>query len=376
MTKVLHVITTTDTGGAETVLARLVTNMDPRRFENEIVSLKGVGEVGWSLHKAGFAVEDAAFDRNPARGMWHLVRHIRERGPDIVQTWLPHADLFGGLAARAAGIRRIAWNLRSSDLHPEAFRRTTRTVVRVCAQLSNRLPAQIVCGSEAAREFHRSLGYRAGRVVVIDNGFDVPGRLPDLERERLRESWGLPSNACVITRVARFHPHKDYATFVAAAATVLRSHINAHVLMCGEGVTAENATLREWIEATGFRERFHLLGQRSDVREIYGVSDIACSSSIGEGFPNVVGEAMAHGVPVVATDVGDSARIVGDTGHVVPPRDVDQLASALLSLVTDSADRLARGIRAVRRIERLFGLDRMVEAYERLYDTLIDDVRD
>jgi glycosyltransferase involved in cell wall biosynthesis len=176
----------------------------------------------------------------------------------------------------------------------------------------------------------------------------------------------------LVGRAARFDPQKDLRAFVRAAATVMRGDDRVRAVMCGKSLDRDNPRLVAWVAATGFGERFHLLGRRDDMPEIYAALDLACSSSVaGEAAPNAIGEAMAHGLPVVTTDVGDSALLVGATGWVVAPGDVDALAAARAEAVSLPGDaRAARGERARDRIAERFSLDGMVHRYEDLYERL------
>ena len=264
-----------------------------------------------------------------------LAKWLREDRPDVIQTWMYHADLIGGLAAKLAGGIPLAWGIRQSNLSDQGSRRLTIHTMRMCAQVSRWLPARIVCCSEASQRVHAALGYATEKMIVIPNGFDLRAYKPDsAARESVRAELQIPADAPVIGLVGRFDPQKDHHTFVCAAALLHRSRPDVHFLLCGDDVTWENAELRGWIEEAGIRKQCRLLGRRNDLSRLTAALDIAASSSsFGEGFPNVIGEAMACGVPCVVTDVGDSALIVGQTGRVVPPQNPKELANALSELV-------------------------------------------
>ena len=156
----------------------------------------------------------------------------------------------------------------------------------------------------------------------------------------------------------------------AGRSSVLRS-------MCGTGVDDANEAIAAPIRRAGARERFHLLGRRDDVPQVTAALDILVSSSIyGEGFPNVLGEAIACAVPCVTTNVGDSAMVVGETGRVTRPHDPAALSSAIAALLAlDPEDRDALGRAARRRVEEHFALPRVVDRFESLYDEVTDHVR-
>jgi glycosyltransferase involved in cell wall biosynthesis len=277
-----------------------------------------------------------------------------------------HADLAGLLAARWAGRPPVIWNVRHSHLGP-GTRPATRAVARACALLT-RGPRRIVVGSEAARRAHAALGYDAGRMVVILNGFDVDVLRPDpAGRAAVRGELGIPDGALVVGTAARAHPDKDHDTLLAALDRVAGEDPRVHPVLCGDGV-ADGTPLGDRVRARAWGGRARLLGMRPDVGRLMAGWDVAVCSSRTEGFPNAVGEAMACGVPCVTTDVGDAAALVGDTGVVVPPRRPAALAEGMRSvLALDAAARAGLGRRARARIVEEFSLQRMVAQYHDLY---------
>lgn len=348
------------------MLAKLVTRSDRIRFQHTVVSLLAVGPIGEKIKAAGIPVYSLGMRRGvpSAAGLWRLLVLLRQAAPAVVQTWLYHADLLGllgGLIARAP----VIWNIRSSYHHG-----LHSPVTKVCAWLS-RLPAVVVVNSEAGREIHAGVGYRPREWQWIPNGFDLDAFVPDQPaRASVRQELGLPGDALLIGMIARYDPQKDFSTFARAAGLLLREGPAATFLLAGDGITAENGTLSQLLDADGVAGMVRLLGRRHDVPRLMAALDVATlSSSYGEGFPNVVGEAMACGVPCVVTDVGASATIVGDTGRVVPPRDPAALAAAWGELLTlPSEERSALGERARARVEANFGLDHIVREYEDLYE--------
>src|SRR5690606_25925134 len=229
------------------------------------------------------------------------------------------------------------------------------------------------CCSHAARRLHVEQGYRDDRFLVIPNGFDMDRFRPsDDARRALREELGLPSDALLVGLVARWHPVKDHAGFLRAAGIVSRAHPDARYLLVGSDCDRSNAALAGLVDEIGLAGRVHLLGARDDIARVTAALDVAASSSTGEAFPNVLGEAMSCGVPCVTTDVGDSAHIVGDTGRVVPPRDPRALATALSELVGMSREqRVELGRRARERVRDNFELGRVVGLYEAAFGGLL-----
>lgn len=370
--KVLFVITTLNTGGAEISLRKLIVSLIAKRqYEINVVSLSDIGPVGQSLLQAGISVE--ALNMKPGRpnllALWRLVRLIRTYQPNVVSTWLYHADLLGGIAARLAGVRSVVWGIRSADVHSDKTKRLTRGVVRVCSMLSSWIPARIACCSLRARDVHVELGYDEGKFHVISNGFDLGNYFPDEEAYvSVRVELGLTPDTPLIGLIARFHPIKNPEGFVEAAATLAARRPDVHFLMVGHGNDATNAALAGWIQQWGLERRVHLLGLRQDIARLSAALDVAALTSWSEAFPTVVGESMACGVPCVVTDVGDAAYIVGDTGLVVPAGDMKGMANGWLQLLSlPKVERRALGQRARQRVADNFDISVMVKRFEAVF---------
>jgi glycosyltransferase involved in cell wall biosynthesis len=377
--KVAHVITSLDANGAQLMLYRLLTAQQSARVDSLVISLTETGPVGEKLRSLGIPVAALGMcATRPTPGdLIRLATHLRRFGPSVVQTWMYHADLIGGLASRGAGNSPVVWGIHNSNLDPAVCKRQTIWVAKACARLSGRLPTRIVCCSESARIAHVTLGYADEKMVVIPNGFDLDEFKPDPgARESVRQELGIPPEGLVVGIVSRFHPHKDLQTFVEAARRMRARRDDTHFILCGDGLTWENPELAGWIEGAGLSAHCRLLGKRNDVARLQASFDIGCLSSCGEAFPLVVGEAMACGVPCVVTDVGDSALIVGETGRVVPPRDPAALAHALCELgAMGRHGRLQLGTTARDRIARLFSLPVTCDRYTWLYEELVEHAK-
>lgn len=356
---VLHVITGLDTGGAERMLANLCIAQHRDGASPAVVSLSPGGSQRDRLQAAGVAVQDLGLRRgvpNPL-ALFRLAGIIRREQPAVIQSWMYHADLVALLSLWLSGRRsrtRIFWGVRCSDVDLGAYPVPLRIVVRLCALLS-RFTDGVVFNSRAGRIAHRKLGYRHRRSVVVDNGFDTSAFAPDIAaRRQVRQELGLPEDAFVVATVARYDTMKGYDTLLAA----LRRSRDVVCLAIGTGT-----------ETLAGKTRVTPLGERDDVPRLLSAVDALVSSShFGEGFSNAIGEAMASGLPVVATDVGDAARIVGDAGIIVRPRDADALESALARLRDDADLRRDLGERARAQIDRSYGLQRSIDAFEALHD--------
>jgi glycosyltransferase involved in cell wall biosynthesis len=370
--RVTHLITDLDVGGAERVLSRLVAGSNPDRVRHNVICMMRPGRVAAELEAAGCSVRTLGMKRGGAsagalvRLAWML---RRERTP-ILQTWLYHADLLGSLAGRLAGVRSIVWNVRCSDMDLSCYPPSTGQVLRALRHLS-RWPVAVIANSDVGRVAHEFLGLRPRRWEVIPNGFEI-ATPPATARAQLRQELALAPDTPMLGMLARFDPMKDHATFLHAASQLALRRPDVAFVLAGRGVTPDNAELQRLIAEGGLGGRVHMLGERADNIAILAALDVATlSSAFGEGCPNVIGEAMSCGVPCVATSVGDTARLIADTGLCVPPRDAEGLAGAWEDLlIRPAGQREALGARARERIRRYYGLDAMVARYLNLYEGL------
>lgn len=371
--KVTHIIGGLGVGGANVMLYKLVSLMDREAFKTEVFTLTGIGPIGERVRALGIPVRNLGMRRrapNPF-ALLQLAFWLRQNPPDVVQTWGYHSDLIGGLASRLAGSAKVMWGIRHTDLDPHIEKRRTIWTAKACARLSPWVPSQIVCCARSSRRVHMKMGYESSKMVVIPNGFDLTAFKPDpTARLSVRSELGISEAAPLIGLVARYHPQKDHRNFIQAAERFNKYEPDAHFILCGEGISWTNIELAAWIKATGISRNFHLLGVREDVPRLTAALDIATvSAASGEAFPNVIGEAMACGVPCVVTDVGDSALIVGETGLVVPAKNSSALQAGWVELLLgmNRDQRIQLGLKARGRILETFSLSTIVEKYEQLY---------
>lgn len=375
--RVMHVISGLLHGGAETVLFRLAT-APGGTVRHTVVSMRGEGVMGARLREAG--VEVICLDMQGwtgnVHGLWRLYRLLRERRPDVVQTWMYHADLIAGLVARLAGIRAVAWGVRNSGVSLGESSRSSRIAAWACARVSAWVPGVIVACARKAAEVHRAWGYRADRVLVVPNGYDLDVWHPDAAgAAELRARWGVPEGAPLLGSVARWNPLKDHENLLAALALSVRTHPDLRCVLIGLGMSRDNADLIAMARHYGLLDHLIFLGRRDDVPVLMRALDIHVLSSKAEGFPNVVSEAMASGVACVVTDVGDAADIVGEHGWVVPPEDASALAGAIDQAVEAVRDPQwpARRDAARASVERRYSLRTMVDRYETVWRRLAAD---
>ncbi len=362
--KVMHVITGLDVGGAEGMLYALATAPAARELDQSVVSLVPGGHYAAALRQAGVRVESLNIRGvfSLPGGLVALARMIGSEAPDIVQGWMYHADLLSLAALYLSGRRkrtRLAWGLRCSVLTGPEFAPALRIARRLWIALSGR-PDAIIANSKAGIDLHAALGMHPRLALIINNGIDTTRFRPDPQaRARLRRDWNVPGAARLIAHVARVDPLKDHATFLAA----MERLPEARAILVGRGT--EDLPRRANVTA---------LGQRDDVPAVLAAADIAVSSSIGEGFSNVLAEGMAAGLPAAATDVGAARLILGDSGAICPPGDPNALAQALRTLLEEPPAQWQNRREAVRRrVLENFSLDRAAAAFITAYRALLEN---
>lgn len=367
--KILHIIVGLNVGGAELMLKRLVLGSQQRGFyAHEVVSLTDLGVVGEALQKAGVRVHTLGLRKNAQASLvpFRLRRLITQRRPDVVQTWMYHADLLGGLAARSVGIRHIVWGVRTTDVSTVASR-ITPWLQKICARLSWSVPTHIVCAAEVSRRVHVAAGYDDAKMQVIANGFDLQALGQIITpRAVLRQQIGVDDDQVLIGSVGRFDAEKNPHLFVALAARLSPHHPQLRFVMVGRGQEWDNAELAGWIDQHGLRDRFFLLGQRSDVPDCLRAMDVFVLHSKTEGFPNVLGEAMAVGTLAVSLDVGDAAFLLDQPALV--GQDVDDLERIVRQVLSWSPEQRQQVAEAnQQRIARQFGMEAAIAHFENLY---------
>ncbi|MGF1644437.1 MAG: glycosyltransferase family 4 protein [Thiotrichales bacterium] len=369
--KVVHIITGLGRGGAEGALFRLVAALRERHTMS-VISLGDDGVYGQRLRALGIPVHALRLGpgRSPAIMLFRLFRLLRNERPDVVQTWLNHADLLGGIAARLAGRDALVWGLRHSRLDPATQSKSARWVASACTRLAPRLPTRIIACSADSAATHQAVGYPEGKLRVVGNGFDLDRLRPDFAAgQALRRTWRVADDTPLVGTVASFSQEKDHANLLAALAQLAPRIPDWRCVLVGRGLTSANAELVDAARAFGVYEHLILAGERADIPAVMNALDLHVLPSRTEGFPNVIGEAMACGTPCVATDVGDAARIIGDAGWTAPPRDPTALAASIEQALDAIGARGKAGLGAVcrRRIEQHFGMDTMLRAYETIW---------
>ncbi|MBW7857902.1 MAG: glycosyltransferase [Leptonema sp. (in: Bacteria)] len=364
---IIHIITGLSNGGAEAVLYRLCIN--DSQAKHTVISLMDMGKYGPLLVDQGVEVHylNMPAGRVTWTGLKKLYSLLKTLKPSVVQTWMYHADLIGGVIARLAGIKNIFWNIRHTFLEKGKSKLTTRIVARLCAGFSYWVPQKIICCALKALEVHAAIGYQRSKMIVIGNGYELDKFAPnntDANKIRKELSINLPIN--LIGMVSRYHPLKDH-TNLFKALSLAKKQVSFKCLLVGQGLSKLNTELYNLIVENQLKDDIFLLEQRSDIASIMNALDVHVLSSSSEAFPNVIAEAMACGTPCVTTDVGDAALIVGDTGWVVPISNPQAVADAILQAIFEKQKNTEqwqkRKERARQRIVENFSIEKMIANY-------------
>jgi glycosyltransferase involved in cell wall biosynthesis len=369
--KICFVITGLNVGGAQIMLIKLLESLNRARFLPSVVCLGVEGPLASRIRNLGIEVFclDVPEGRWSLSGLIKLVKRLKQLKPQLLQGWMYHGNLAAQIATLAGFLRiPVIWNIRGShtELTKEQF--STAIAIVVCGPLSY-LARTVINNSSVSMRLHiKRLRYSQSNVAIIPNGFDTEQFKPSpMARRLLMSRVGLTSEKKLIGHIARLHPMKDHMTLLRAAALLLRDRRDVHFVLIGEGVDA-SSRLSELADTLGIAEHVHMLGQQEIPNLIPGFDLVTLTSAFGEGFPNVIGEAMASGVPCVVTDVGDCAYLVDDTGEVVLPKDVLALADRwrhILDLPESELLQLRKRARA--RMVEHFSLGAVVAQYEGLY---------
>jgi glycosyltransferase involved in cell wall biosynthesis len=354
-----------DVGGAERQMIGLAAGLHRAGWRVRVLTFYDGGTLTSDLIGQGVAVESLH-----KRGRWdvvgfglRLVRQLRRDRPDIVHGYLVTPNVVSAIVKAFVGRPRVVWGVRASNMEFGRYGRLSSVLFAMSCGLS-RFADLIICNSNAGKDFHASRGYPRSRMVVVPNGIDSTRFRPDaVARQSIRAEWGVTEGEVLVGLVARLDPMKDHVTFLHGAALVAADRKDARFVCVGQGPAPYGDMLERLATDLGLDARLIWAGERTDLPAVYNALDLAVSSSTyGEGFSNVVAEAMATGVPCVVTDVGDSRFIVGDAGWVCRRSSPSDLAGAIASALS-SATRLAEfGDRARRRVTTEFSEDRREQA--------------
>lgn len=369
MKKIMHISTGLENGGAEGVLYRLCKH--DKQNTHIVISLIGEGKYGPLLEAQGIKVHclNMPAGKVTLKGLITLYKLIKKSQADVIQTWMYHADLLGGLVAKLARAKSIYWNVRHSTIEVEHSKKALVLVAKACSILSKWVPKKIIYCAEQAKATHEELGYDSSKSIIIGNGYDLDlFTVNKAGASIFRNSIGLGQSKLLLGMVGRYNPQKDHLNLLQALSLVKKAGYKFKCVLIGREIERNNQILFEQVYNLKLTEEVILLGQRTDIPHIMNALDInVLASSFGEGFPNVLAEAMACGTPCVTTNVGDAGLIVKSTGWVVSPRNYNELADAIISAIKEKELQnekwLNRSKECRKRVEDNFGINSMINNY-------------
>jgi glycosyltransferase involved in cell wall biosynthesis len=369
---VIHIITGLNDGGAEAVLYRLC--LSDKSFNHIVVSLMDEGKYGSLLADNDIKVYCLRMKRGriSLAGLLKLYKIIRNLNPNVVQTWMYHADLIGGFVSRLAGIKNVVWGVHHTNLVKGGSKLSTIILVRINAILSNFIPKNIIYCAHKSKHVHEEVGYNISKAFVIGNGYNINQFFIDKYiRDSFRNKLNLTNEENLLGMVGRYDPLKDHLNLVMALNKIIKAGYNIKLILVGKDLDINNRRLINQIKENELLDKIFLMGQRNDISAVMNALDLNILSSLSEAFPNVLPEAMACGTPCVTTDVGDAALIVGNTGWVVPPKDPLLLANAIMQALDEKQlnqhQWLDRKYKCRSRIVDNFCIERMVSNYHNVW---------
>ncbi len=374
MIKIAFIITGLSRGGAERMLIKLLKSMDRTRYTPAVFCLTDNLTLSPELEAIGVSVHHYRLN-SPLYLGYHLIKFIRDCrafSPDILQGWMYHGNILAWIVRRFCQAKLI-FGIRATLYGFKLEKPQTRLMIRLGGILS-KFADRIIYVSQIAREHHEAIGYAPHHACVLANGFELDKFKPnDTYRQDYRLRMGVMDHEILIGYFARFHKIKGHLDLIEAFSQVHRRFPHTKLALAGLSLDESNIMIQEALRHFKLTNHVLLLGELSTPERILPTLDIFASPSHQEGFPNVVGEAMACQIPCVVTDVGDSALCVGDTGIVVPAMAPDQLAQGLCQMIQDP-NRVALGVRARERIETEFALSAIVKKYEKVYDSIVTEI--
>lgn len=371
--KVVHIIIGLNVGGAELMLERLVINSNKsNKFSHSIISLTDLGVLGSRLKSEGiqvYSLEMTSLMSAP-KTLIKLNKLLSAIKPDIVQTWMYHADLIGGLAAKLSNVKNIIWGIRNTELN-SANNFSRKAIVSLCAKLSYFVPNHIVCVANTAMQKHVDQGgYDSSKTLVIPNGFDTNKFQPNLnQRNTLRSKLGIKPNDLVIGNIGRFDPVKNHEKFIKACINLMEKGYEFKVLLAGREVSLNNTVIARLFKDNSLINNFIFLGEIDDTPSFYNAIDVFCLCSSTEGFPNVLGEAMLTGKACFSTDAGDAWTILSNNGYRIKTPTTDDISAALeANIFKNTKNRLNDiGLSARESIISKYSINQIISQFESLY---------
>ena len=369
--KVAHISTSLETGGAEVQLLRLLSGLDKNKFEMIVISLHNETYLADQARELGIPVHSLQLKKNPFN-LRKAYRILKEFNPDVIHGTMYEGGVVGTLFNKFLPKKPpVIWTVHEPLEHYDKEPIRKRLQLRTWGLIS-KLPACMMYVSTLNKEQHLAWGFNNDKAIVIPNGVDTNKCSPNKAAGmKVRESLGIPEDAFVIGKIARFHRQKNHIGFMHSATILSKKLPHVHFMLVGTNIDDNNVELTALAKDLGIRDKVHMLGNRDDIPDVVNAFDLATLTSFGEAFPLTLGEAMVSGVPCVATDVGDNDYIIGDTGIITPVADDQAMADAWQKMAEmDKAAYASLGQQARQRTLDNFTLEQQVKQHEDLYTNL------
>lgn len=365
--RVTHLTVGLGKGGAETMLYQVLKHRTDMSIQYRVISLGAAHYYEKPIRELGIDVIEVPFRKKPIPSLWRIFRTLRNT--DTLCCWMYHANLIGYYLGRLAGVKRIVWNVRHSNLDPTVNSATTLKINRWCAKRSAKV-AVIAYNGQQARKVHEEIGYCSEKGIVLNNGVDCAEFKPMPEAGTLlRAELGIRDDQQIILSVTKNHPIKDIPTFIQAFALLHKEKSNTVAVMCGGGVEASDKRISGLCLKNGLTigEDIFLLGMRHDVPQLLEGCDLYVLHSAGEAFPNTLIQAMACGCLCVATDVGDVRRILNDDLFICAPLEPKTLVGKITEALhlPDEEKTAAKEKNRSRAVSK-YSIQSVVKAYEEI----------
>lgn len=370
MITIVHIITGLGNGGAEMMLYKLLSKIDRKKYNIEVISLTDKGIMGPKMEELGIIVHELNLNKKFA-----IIANIKKgikltKRKDIIQSWMYHADLFATIISIFVKPKKLIWGIRRSNLEKDKNKKLTLLIVKINSYLSKfRIVDKIVSCSQEATNIHKIYGYSKDKIITIPNGFSIEKyKLIDNARYKIQNELKIDDKKLILSIVGRWDILKDHKNALDALKILKRKRNDFIMIFCGTQMDENNKELVKLIRDKKLENIVKLLGRREDIPNIMSATDIYISSSSGEGFSNVIGEAMACETFCIVTDVGDSSYIVGHTGETIPRENPEEL-SKKIDEVMNMDDKIRREFakKARERIIKNFEIKKIVSLYEKLY---------
>jgi len=381
--KILHITASLGLGGAEKLLFELANWQKHCGHEVYVINLREEQYYVNILRQKGVVVipifKNTIFNRSslisflllPAKWLLLVAWVIRIR-PDLIHTWLYFADLLGGITGLVTG-RPVIWGLFSGSTDREFYSLPTYCLIRLCARLADVLPRVIVSCSAFARNRNSQIGYPKKKIVFVPSGFDLYCDNSIAEKGVLQDKFQTRElvNLGMLARISR---EKDHGLLLLAVSALIEGGYNIRLFLAGGvGLEGTKSPLFQYVSELGLEQHVEFLGVVENVVDFYSRLDLFVLISRSEGFPTVVGQAMAYGLPCLVSNVGDSRILVNDSVQLVEPGEKLELVGSIRTLLDlNPLERRLIGKRNKRRIQNLFNKDSMFKRYDMVYHDVLN----